>query len=94
MICKKCNTEKPLDSFPKTKGKYYRHVCKKCDNLRHKTGNYNIKFKRESILNLSDYYIIKLLKRQKMHLTSELMEIKRQLIILKRNIKNIQNDKM
>lgn len=36
-ICSNCNEEKALDEFRLVKGKYYRSVCKRCENISDKS---------------------------------------------------------
>jgi hypothetical protein len=85
--CNKCNIEKNIEMFEVkyfAKGReYHIHTCKKCK--RQKTHAIRIAV-------ISDSYIREL-NNNRMTLTPELMEIKRKLLILKRNIKKIEYGK-
>jgi len=85
MKCKICNIKKPENKFDYVicnNKKYYRKICSKCRS------KINEKSKR---LRLTDRYIKVLCYNQNLLFTNELIELKRQLIILKRTIKKLSN---
>jgi hypothetical protein len=77
-ICKKCLLELPLESF-RFSNYNYRLTCKKCLSKQFHEG-------------LSDNYIKRKLKRRGLIINNETIQLQRQLIILKRNIKKIENE--
>jgi hypothetical protein len=95
MICKKCNIDKYISNFRIKTGrkneKYRSHTCRKCYNeydrtfnpVKTKSGYFMIKARNKRIA-LTNYYVTGLLRMR--NPTKELIELKRQLIILKRNI--------
>jgi hypothetical protein len=80
-ICSKCKLEKPIQEFHETKrrGRIETHFhCKKCHAELHRV-NY--------IDKLSDKYIERALREQgHINISKDLIELKRNLIILKRTI--------
>ncbi len=79
-ICSKCKIEKPITDFcaVSKKGKKYYSHCKVCHSL----------YTKKNTENTGEKYIFQLLKRSgHVEISDDLIEIKRQLIILKRNIK-------
>lgn len=101
-VCSKCKKEKPLTDYYKCKDKYH-YDCKDCYKLcRSKNGhlfrthNKRKKAISNNISNLSNGYVKQQLKKAGFlmdHITHELIELKKQQIILNRTIK-WQNSKM
>ena len=95
MICKKCNIDKSKDNFRVKTGrkneKYISHTCKKCYNEYDRTFNilktkhgYFKKVAKEKRLKLTDKYVRECLRIE--NPPKELIDLKRQLLLLKRNI--------
>ena len=68
----------PISKFGKTHGNY-RHKCKQC--LNHK-----------EVIQLSDSYIRRVLKKKGIIKTPQTVEIQRRLLVLNRNIKAMENN--
>lgn len=97
--CKKCGEVKPIGKFGITKG-YIRNTCKTCIHKAQKKYPYfkaqkkkrndrqNKKYREE----LADTYIKVQLRNKGILITPELIEIQRQILLLKRNIKKITDE--
>lgn len=97
-VCTKCNQLKDVSCFRirmKDNGyKFIESTCKICEQIPIKIWNKKNRDKRrvienralkKRILNLSDGYLVSLLKRQKIQVTQNSIELKRQKIIKHRN---------
>lgn len=95
MICRVCNIDKQESDFNDAPFKdkiYKRRECKKCQHDRYILKGYKRskktikKYHEKSVSELKNHYVYSLLSKSDMPVTEEFMEVRKQLIILKRKI--------
>lgn len=89
MLCRKCNKHFSVENFAVTKYKnhIYHYFCKSCKNISQSSYESNYTSNRLHIETISDKYVFQQLKAKNIPAIEPFISIQRNLIKLKRTIK-------